>query len=124
MLKLSCSFDSLRFLLKMLTEWVINCYIFQFLTMFDTTVGTGAVGAGVASRYDSGSAQMMRLLAAPAPQHCMKHCKTFHSSLLLYSQVDQNFGLGGTRSLILFRMLSCILVLFTHYSRVFPLSKI
>jgi hypothetical protein len=32
-------------------------------------VGAGAVGAGAASRYGSGSDQMMRLLAAPAPQH-------------------------------------------------------
>jgi hypothetical protein len=42
---------------------------FQFLTMFNTIVGTGAVGAGVASHYGSGSGsdQKMRLLAAPAP---------------------------------------------------------
>jgi hypothetical protein len=44
--------------------------------MFNTIVGTGAVGAGAASRYGSGSGssydQKMRLLAAPAPalQHC------------------------------------------------------
>jgi hypothetical protein len=39
--------------------------------MFNTIVGTGAVGAGAASRYGSGSGsdQKMRLLAAPAPQH-------------------------------------------------------
>jgi hypothetical protein len=39
--------------------------------MFNTIVGTGAVGegagAGAASRYGSGSDQKMRLLAAPAP---------------------------------------------------------
>jgi hypothetical protein len=33
--------------------------------MFNTIVGAGA-----ASRYGSGSDQKMRLLAAPAPQHC------------------------------------------------------
>jgi hypothetical protein len=38
--------------------------------MFNTIVGAGAVGAGAASRYGSGSVQKMRLLAAPAPQHC------------------------------------------------------
>jgi hypothetical protein len=38
--------------------------------MFNTIVGNGAVGAGTASRYGSGSDQKMRLLAAPAPQHC------------------------------------------------------
>jgi hypothetical protein len=45
--------------------------------MFNTIVGVGAVGvgavrvgAGAASRYGSGSDQMMRLLAASAPQHC------------------------------------------------------
>jgi hypothetical protein len=68
MLKLSSSFDSVRFIfLNILTEWVINCYIlcnFKFLTMIYTIVGAGA-----ASRYGSGSGsyQMMRLLAAPAP---------------------------------------------------------
>jgi hypothetical protein len=71
MLKLSSSFGSVRFtLLKIWTEWVINCYIlcqFKFPTMITTIVGAGAVGA--ASRYGSGSDQMMRLLAAPALQH-------------------------------------------------------
>jgi hypothetical protein len=40
--------------------------------MFNTIVGAGAAGAGAASRYGfgSGSDQKMRLLAAPAPQHC------------------------------------------------------
>jgi hypothetical protein len=77
MLKLSSSFDSVRFiLLKIWTEWVINCYILchiKFLNIINTIVGAGAVGAGAASRYGSGSDQMMRLLAAqaptPAPQH-------------------------------------------------------
>jgi hypothetical protein len=32
-------------------------------------VGAGA-GTGATSRYGSGSTKMMRLLAAPAPQHC------------------------------------------------------
>jgi hypothetical protein len=41
--------------------------------MFNTIVGAGAVGAGAASRYGSGSDQKMRILAAPAPQHCCKH---------------------------------------------------
>jgi hypothetical protein len=42
--------------------------------MFNNIVGTGAVGAGAASRYGSGSDQKMRLLVAPAPapQHCYK----------------------------------------------------
>jgi hypothetical protein len=39
--------------------------------MFDTIVGAVAVGA--ASRYGSGSDQMMRLLAAPAPQHWYRY---------------------------------------------------
>jgi hypothetical protein len=39
--------------------------------MCNTTVGAGSVRAGAvaALRYGSGSDQMMRLLAAPAPQH-------------------------------------------------------
>jgi hypothetical protein len=73
MLTLSSSFDSIRFiLLKILTKLVINCYIlchFKFLTRIYTIVRDGAVGAGAASRYGSGSDQKMRLLAAPAPQH-------------------------------------------------------
>jgi hypothetical protein len=57
---------------------VIFCFIFQFLTMFNTIVRVagvvrvaGAVGAaaGVASRYSSGYDQMMRLLVAADPQH-------------------------------------------------------
>jgi hypothetical protein len=46
--------------------------------MFNTIVGAGSgvarAGAGAASRYGSGSSsdQMMRLLAAPAPQHWVK----------------------------------------------------
>jgi hypothetical protein len=39
--------------------------------MLNIKFGTGAVGAG--SRYGSGSTKMMRLLAAPAPQHCLKY---------------------------------------------------
>jgi hypothetical protein len=42
--------------------------------MFNTILGAGAgavgAGAGAAERYGSGSDQMIRLLAAPAPQHC------------------------------------------------------
>jgi hypothetical protein len=40
--------------------------------MIYTIVRAGAVGAGTASRYGSGSDQMTRLLVAPAPQHCKK----------------------------------------------------
>jgi hypothetical protein len=42
--------------------------------MFNTIVRAGAVRAGAASRYGSGSDQMMRLLAAQAPatQHWAK----------------------------------------------------
>jgi hypothetical protein len=74
MMKLSCSYDSVRFiLLKIGTELVKTAtlsVIFQFLTMFNTLVGAGA-GAGATPGYGSGSDQMMWLLAAlaPAPQH-------------------------------------------------------
>jgi hypothetical protein len=44
---------------------LLHFVIFQFLTMFDTIVGAGA-----ATRY--GSDQMMRFLAASAPQHWFK----------------------------------------------------
>jgi hypothetical protein len=45
---------------------VTFCVIFQFLTKLNAIVG-----AGTASRYGfgSGSDQMIRLLAAPAPEH-------------------------------------------------------
>jgi hypothetical protein len=51
---------------------VTFCVIFQFLTLLNTIFVARAVGAGAALRYGSGSDQMMRLLAAPAPQHCFK----------------------------------------------------
>jgi hypothetical protein len=38
--------------------------------MYNTFVEAGVIGAGAASRYGSGSDQMMRLLLAPAPQQC------------------------------------------------------
>jgi hypothetical protein len=54
------------------------CVIFQFLTMFNTIVTAGAIGAGAIKAgatscygFGSGSTQMMRLLAAQAPQHCL-----------------------------------------------------
>jgi hypothetical protein len=50
-------------------------YFFQFLTLFNTIFGAGAVGA--ASRYGSDSDQKMRLLAAPAsarsPKNLLHH---------------------------------------------------
>jgi hypothetical protein len=45
--------------------------------MFNTTDGAGAVKAGAASRYGSGYDQMMRLLAAPAPQHWYQKIRIF-----------------------------------------------
>jgi hypothetical protein len=46
--------------------------------MVNTIVGAGAVGAGAgaASRYGYGSDQMIRLLSAPALQHCAVVWKT------------------------------------------------
>jgi hypothetical protein len=77
MLKLSCSYDSVRFLLLKILP-VTFCVIFQFLTIFNTNVVAGA-----ASRYGSGSDQMMRFRAAPspAPQHCHFDCRI----LILYT---------------------------------------
>jgi hypothetical protein len=47
---------------------------FKFQTMINTIVGARSIGAGAASRYGFGysSDQMMRLLAAPAPQHWLQ----------------------------------------------------
>jgi hypothetical protein len=47
--------------------------------MLNTIVGAGAVGAGAASRYGSGSDQKMRLLAAPASatQYCFELFELF-----------------------------------------------
>jgi hypothetical protein len=45
--------------------------------------GAGAVGAGAASRYGSGSDQKMRLLASPAPQHWFLPTSTI-SEILCY----------------------------------------
>jgi hypothetical protein len=49
--------------------------------MFNTILGPGAAGAAL--RYGSGSNQMMRLLAAPAPQHLLQHILTFFPSPLI-----------------------------------------
>jgi hypothetical protein len=59
--------------------WTVTvCVFFQFLTMFTTIVGAGAVGTGAASRYGSGSGsgsdQKMWLLAVPAPHPAPQHC--------------------------------------------------
>jgi hypothetical protein len=52
--------------------------------MFNTISGPGAVRARAALRYGSGSDQMMRLLAAPAPQRlCLQHMLTFFPSPLI-----------------------------------------
>jgi hypothetical protein len=60
--------------------------------MCNTTVGAGAVGAGAASCYgsDSGSDQKMRLLAAPAPQHCKKLRETLTKMLFYTNQILNN----------------------------------
>jgi hypothetical protein len=50
--------------------------------MFNTIVGAGSVRAGAASRYGSGSDQMMRLLAAPAPQHWVEGAVIEEQSVL------------------------------------------
>jgi hypothetical protein len=55
--------------------------------MYFTTVGAGAVGAGAASRYGSGSDQKMRLLAAPAPQHWYNELVRY-SSKIFYGRYD------------------------------------
>jgi hypothetical protein len=48
--------------------------------MFNTISGPGAFGAGAALRYGSSCDQMMRLLAAPAPQHLLQHMLTLFPS--------------------------------------------
>jgi hypothetical protein len=52
---------------------------FQNLSMFSIGFVAGAVGAGAASWFGSGSTKMMQLLAAPAPQHCPKVSIPLHS---------------------------------------------
>jgi hypothetical protein len=61
--------------------------------MFNTIFGAGAVGAGAASRYGSGSDQKMRLLAAPAPLHCYKVSQYF----LIYVEIIRDIlGITAT----------------------------
>jgi hypothetical protein len=58
---------------------------FQFLTMFNVILGARAIGAGAASSYSSGSAQMMRLLkSASATLH-----ETAMITLEIYWQMSQ-----------------------------------
>jgi hypothetical protein len=60
--------------------------------MFNTIVGAGAVGAGAASCYGSGSDQKMQLLAAPAPQHCCYPLmNTDSGALRMRIQYDSGF---------------------------------
>jgi hypothetical protein len=64
--------------------------------MFNTIVGAGAVGAGAASRYGTGSGtgsgQKMRLLAAPAPQHCNSYIKYLCAVYLIINTVVLHLG--------------------------------
>jgi hypothetical protein len=59
--------------------------------MFNTISGPGAVEAGAALRYGSGSNQMMRLLAIPAPQHlCLQHIYFMKRNCLNISKTKPN----------------------------------
>jgi hypothetical protein len=61
--------------------------------MFNTIFEAGAVGAGAASRYGSGSDQMMRLLVAPAPQHCKTlSVEVKEKKKSVYFQIRSMFG--------------------------------
>jgi hypothetical protein len=64
--------------------------------MLNNTLRAGAVGAGAASRYGSGSDQMMRLLAAPAPQHWSS--KPSANNKWFLGIIHQCFGSGCTFS--------------------------
>jgi hypothetical protein len=76
--------------------YAVVCDIFDNLPMLNIRFGAGAVGprAGAASRCDSSSTKTMRLLAAPAPQHCLKE------RLDLSNTVDM-------KSCYVFEMLAC-----------------
>jgi hypothetical protein len=54
--------------------YAVVCDIFENLPILNIRFGAEAVGtrAGSASRCDYGSTKTMRLLAAPAPQYCLK----------------------------------------------------
>jgi L-aminopeptidase/D-esterase-like protein len=95
MLKLSFSFDFVRFILLNnelnRLETVIFCVIFQFLTMFNTIVGAGTVGAGDGATscygFGSGSGQMMRL------------CGSGSATLLETAMIKENFTVMVTVTL-------------------------
>jgi hypothetical protein len=77
MWKLSFSVESVRFILLKI-QYVLNglqtvtsCVIFQLLTMLDTIVVAGAVGAGAASRYGTGSDPIMRLRLHNTDRDCL-----------------------------------------------------
>jgi hypothetical protein len=63
--------------------------LFQFLTMFNTIIGAGA-----ALRYGSGSDshQIMRLIAAPAPQHTFAVVPAILQLKIRYVLLKKSFG--------------------------------
>jgi hypothetical protein len=77
---------------------VTFCVIFQFLTMFNTIVRAGAVGAGAgaALRYGSGSIsnQKMRLRLRNTDRHITK--KTTDSSYIYYDCRGATVGDRGS----------------------------
>jgi hypothetical protein len=76
---------------------VIVCDIFINPPVFNLNFGDGAAGA--ASNYGSGSTKMMRLLAAPALQHC-KNYNHYERIvfLMLLSSVAEQHHFGGARA--------------------------
>jgi hypothetical protein len=68
--------------------------------MIDTIVGAGArAGARTESRYGSGygSDQMMRLLSAPAPQHCLiRRCGIYNAMLPDYEAAAKSLKDSGS----------------------------
>jgi hypothetical protein len=47
-----------------------------FTHMLKIKFGVGVVSARAAMHYDSGSIKIMLFLAAPAPQHCLRHLES------------------------------------------------
>jgi hypothetical protein len=65
--------------------------------MFNIFVGAGAAGAGAgaASRNGSGSDKKMRLLAAPAPQHCLSRYR-YSKLVFRISETSEQIPVPGT----------------------------
>jgi uncharacterized membrane protein len=78
----ACCYVPMGLQCMLLGTYGFTVHAVVFLWVYSAAVVFLLVYSGAALRYGSGSDQMMRLLAAPAPQHLLQHMLTFFHPLL------------------------------------------